>query len=139
MNQTEIKANDKIPAFDQTASTSTGSYFKPAADIYEDSEKVLLTLDIPGVQNDDLDIKVQNNLLRLTGVVNKKKTAKTLIEEYRIGDYYREFALSDMIDLENIKASLLNGVLQLTLPKLETVKPKKIWHLSSKLLIGRKI
>ena len=126
MSHHEIQAKDKAPAFDHAESAGKGTYYKPLTDIFEDGEKVVLTMDMPGVQNSDLEIKIQDNLMRLTGKVNRKNMAKTLLEEYQIGDYYSEFTLSNNVDQQNISASLTNGVLKLIIPKMESAKPRRI-------------
>lgn len=106
--------------------TKEGLYFTPSVDIYENEEAIILTADMPGVNNESVDIHLEDSTLRIQGHVARGKIANPLVEEYRIGDYIRTFTLSNLIDQENIQASMKNGVLRLELPKSEAAKPRKI-------------
>ena len=102
--------------------------YTPPVDIFETPEEVTLTADMPGVGKDDLDIAVERDLLTIRGRVKTEppKDAELVYAEYRVGDYRRDFTLSDDIDREKISAEVKNGVLTLTLPKAERSKPRKI-------------
>lgn len=107
--------------------TQSGVLYSPAVDIYETEQAITLLADLPGVGKDELDIKVEDRQLILTGLVKASDSAhKTLYREYRVGGYTRTFQLGDTIDQSKIDASLKNGVLTLVLPKAEHLKPRKI-------------
>jgi HSP20 family protein len=97
--------------------TRPGLVFTPAADIFETEKEITLLADVPGVKARDLNIDLHENVLTLDGDV---------IREYRTGKYYRQFALSQLIDQAKIDADLKDGVLRLRLPKVEAAAPRKI-------------
>jgi len=102
------------------------STFLPATDIWETPEEITLRMDMPGVSKDNLEIKVEGDTLTVHGGVSLDQPGNILYAEQRVGDFHREFSLSDDIDREKINAALNAGVLTLTVAKAEKVKPKKI-------------
>lgn len=100
--------------------------FVPAADIWETDEAIVLKLDMPGVGPDDVEVNVQRGMLRIHGKVDTPQTETVLYAEQKIGDFEREFTLSDDLDAENIAAKMNAGVLTLTVGKAAKVKPRKI-------------
>lgn len=93
--------------------------FTPRTDIYETGESIILIADMPGVGEDSVEITLEKNVLSINGFVSEDQPegyAQTYAE-YRVGDYYRRFTLSNEIDQNNIEATVHDGVLQLTLPK----------------------
>lgn len=98
----------------------------PRVDIYESGESLYLVADMPGVDENTVSITLEKDLLTIEAQVNEKDSGQLTYGEYGIGDYYRTFNLSDEIDREKIEASTKNGVLQITLPKAEPHKTKKI-------------
>lgn len=106
-----------------------GKYVIPPVDITETEENFLLTADIPGVKKDDIEITIDNEMLELRGKVQKaadnlEKNIK--YAEYKEYDFYRQFNIGNNINSEKVEAKVENGVLSLTLPKKEELKPKKI-------------
>ena len=103
--------------------------FVPAVDIYEDVEKVVLKLEIPGVEEKDLDVRVENHTLTVKGERNFEKEEKEenfhRIER-RFGTFYRAFTLPSTVDTENVGASYNAGVLKLELKKKPEAQPKQI-------------
>jgi HSP20 family molecular chaperone IbpA len=102
--------------------------YTPVLDIYETENGLVLEADLPGVRPEDLQIRVQDNVLHLYGKVTwpLPAQARLLHEEVRPEDFYRSFILSEEVDTENITADFSDGVLQLTLPKAAKAKPRKI-------------
>lgn len=102
--------------------------YTPALDIYETLEGLVLEADLPGVQPNHLEIRVQDNVLHLYGKVTwpVSVNARLLHEEVREEDFYRSFILSDEVETEQITADFSEGVLKLTLPKAPKAKPRKI-------------
>jgi len=99
----------------------------PPVDIYETSDEVFLIADMPGVSKDKLRLNIENDELTISGIFEEPASeGEKLIKECLYGNYYRTFTLSDTIDQGRITAKLDNGVLTVTLPKHEKVKPKKI-------------
>ena len=101
----------------------------PAADIYETENDLVAKVDLPGVQEADIDIRVENNTLAIRG---ERKFEKEVNEdsylrvERAFGTFTRSFSLPNIVKVENIRASLQNGVLTLRMPKREEAKPKQI-------------
>ena len=101
----------------------------PAVDIYETEHELVVKADLPDVNSDDLDIRVENNILTIRG--ERKFESNTNEDNYlRIerayGSFSRSFALANSVKSEAIQADYHNGVLTLTLPKREEAKPKLI-------------
>jgi HSP20 family molecular chaperone IbpA len=93
--------------------------FAPPADVVEDHGGIKLMLDVPGATNEGLSINVEGGELDLSADTGIKRCDKTV-------RYKRTFQISDQVDVENIKAKLENGVLELTLPKHEHAKVHKV-------------
>jgi len=108
--------------------TKPGLVFNPAVDIFETERELTLLADLPGVKTKDLKIDLKDNVLTLTADETPLEGPgeKDVFREYRIGSYYRQFSLSDTIDQSKIEAVLNDGVLRLTLPKVEAATPRKI-------------
>jgi HSP20 family protein len=107
----------------------TTASFVPAVDIYEDSKKVVLKLEVPGMEVKDLDIRVENNTLTVRGERKLEKDEKEenfhRIER-RYGSFYRAFTLPSTVDTEKVQASYNAGVLKLELNKKPEAQPKQI-------------
>ena len=101
-------------------------YLTPAVDIYETDAGIAVVADVPGVTKDGLDIKVDNQVLTIRGVVSRTLRDNAHWREFDLLNYYRQFTLSDAVDVEKISAELRHGVLTLQLPKAEKAKPKQI-------------
>ncbi|MGA3047671.1 MAG: Hsp20/alpha crystallin family protein [Terracidiphilus sp.] len=107
----------------------TTASFVPAVDIYEDPKKVVLKLEVPGIEEKDLDVRVENNTLTVKGERKFEKEEKEenfhRIER-RYGSFYRAFTLPSTVDTEHIGASYNAGVLKLELSKKAEAQPKQI-------------
>ena len=109
--------------------TLTTAKFAPAVDIYEDSKKVVLKLEVPGVAEKDLDVRVENNTLTVKGERKFEKDEKEenfRRIERRYGSFYRAFTLPSTVDSEHINASYNSGVLVLELSKKTEAQPRQI-------------
>ncbi|HSM90271.1 MAG TPA: Hsp20/alpha crystallin family protein, partial [Desulfobacterales bacterium] len=97
-------------------------------DIFETDQAITLLADIPGVKPEKLNIDLRDNILTITGDVDRLQTAdeELLVMEYETGRYYRQFTLSEVIDQTKIDAKLNLGVLRLSLPKVAKAAPRKI-------------
>lgn len=102
--------------------------FTPAVDILETPESFLLVADMPGASAETIDVNFERGVLTLRARVAQRHTqiSRFVRREYAIGDYVREFRLSESIDASKIEATLANGVLHLTLPKADSVKSRRI-------------
>lgn len=108
--------------------TKPGLIFTPAVDIFETDKAITLLADLPGVKSNDLSIDLNDNVLTISGGTDvPDQTGEAVIfSEYDTGKYFRQFTLSEVIDQAKIDAKLTDGVLRLTLPKVEKVSPRKI-------------
>jgi len=124
----ELQVRGKHEVSGPAEQTKPGPVFIPAVDIYETENEVILMADLSGVTADNLSIDLRENTLTLSGEIAPFETAdeEDIAIEYEVGRYFRQFTISEVIDQEKIKADLKNGVLQLTLPKAEKTKPRKI-------------
>jgi HSP20 family protein len=102
--------------------------FLPTADIYETQGALTVILEMPGVEKDNVSVRVEDGLLHVDGRLDltKYQGLQPLYTEYNVGHYSRSFQLSSKIDQGKIEAALKDGVLSLTLPKVEEAKPRTI-------------
>jgi HSP20 family protein len=102
--------------------------FIPRVDVFENDDAVYLTIDMPGVGEDSVDLTLEKNILTINGEIEDilPEDYRLTHREYRVGDYIRTFALSDEVNRDQIEALMKNGVLRLTLPKAEEAKARKI-------------
>jgi HSP20 family molecular chaperone IbpA len=124
----EIKVKEKQEVTTPAEQTIPGLVFTPEVDIFETDQAITLLADIPGVKPEKLNIDLRDNILTITGDVDRLQTAdeELLVMEYETGRYYRQFTLSEVIDQTKIDANLNLGVLRLSLPKVAKVAPRKI-------------
>src|ERR1700740_2046461 len=110
----------------ETLSTAA---FVPAVDIYEDEHKIVLKLEVPGMKQEDLDIRLENSTLTVRGERKFEKEEKEenfhRIER-RYGSFYRAFTVPNTVNTENVKADYDAGVLRIQLEKRAEAKPKQI-------------
>ena len=124
----EIQVKPKQEVTSSAEQTRPGVVFTPSVDIFETDRELTLLADLPGVTAENLTIDLRENTLTLTGEVASPQAAseQNVLIEYETGKYYRQFSLSNVIDQSKINAELTDGVLRLTLPKVEEAKPRKI-------------
>jgi len=107
----------------------TTSSFSPAVDVYEDEHQVTLKIEVPGIDEKDIDVQIENNTLTVHGERKIEKEEKE--ENYRrvesqYGNFTRTFTLPQTVDTENVAATYDKGVLKIALPKKAEAKPKQI-------------
>src|SRR6202789_718045 len=107
----------------------TTSSFAPAVDVYEDDHQVTLKIEVPGIDEKDIDVRLENNTLTVHGERKIEKEEKE--ENYRrverqYGSFTRNFTLPPTVDAEKVSANYDKGVLNITLPKKAEAKPKQI-------------
>jgi len=124
--QIRSQENESQPV--QTERMKARVTFMPRTDIAETPEALVLVADLPGVQNDKIEIHVENDVLTITGHVEPEvfEGFQAALIEYEVGDYERSFVLSEAVDSARIEAVMKDGVLTVTLPKAERVKTRKI-------------
>lgn len=124
----ELKIKEKQEVSTPAEQTRPGLVFTPSVDIFETDKELVLLADMPGVKADGLSIDLRDDTLTLTGDVQPEQQSgeSEIFIEYEVGKYYRQFSLSEIIDQSRIDARLKDGVLRLTLPKVEKATPRKI-------------
>jgi HSP20 family protein len=117
----------------RTSEESNLTAWAPAVDIYETENELVVKADVPDVNPEDLDIRVENNILTIRGERKFETQGHEKVNEnnyLRIerayGSFSRSFSLASSVNSEAIKADYHNGVLTLSLPKREEAKPKQI-------------
>ena len=114
--------------FDRSQESNLTSW-APAVDIFENEHELVVKADLPDVKAEDLDIRVENNILTIRGErkFEKKVDEKNYLRvERSYGSFARSFSLANTVNSEAIKADYKDGVLTLTIPKREEAKPKQI-------------
>jgi HSP20 family protein len=131
-----VTLREKMNRLFEDAVTSRGeekdliaSTWTPAVDIYETENDLILSAEIPGIDEKDVEIKVEDNTLSIKG--ERKFEKETKEENYHriersYGSFYRSFTLPNYIDQDKIQAVHENGVLKITMPKKTELKPRKV-------------
>ena len=115
--------------FERDSEESNLTTWAPAVDIYETEHELVVKADLPDIKPEELDIRVENNILTIRG---ERKFEKKVNEENYLrversyGSFSRSFSLANTVNPEGIKADYQNGVLTLNIPKREEAKPKQI-------------
>eukprot|EP00126_Sphaerothecum_destruens_P001495 Sdes_comp14872_c0_seq1m3606 len=110
------------------------SEFKPQCDIKESDKDIVITANLPGVDKKDLNVEVHNGVLTISGEMGESRESSSAEGaehkwhrvERHYGSYRRQFAVPDSVKPTDITAKYENGVLNVTVPKSESLKPKKV-------------
>jgi HSP20 family protein len=102
--------------------------FVPTADIYETQDSLIVYLEMPGVDKTQVSIRVEDGVLHVEGQLDfeRYEGLHPLYTEYNVGHYSRKFRLPNQIEIAKIAAEMKEGVLMVTLPKVEQAKPRTI-------------
>lgn len=123
------RMNSLFRGLDEENNPMTAASFVPAVDIYEDKDKVQLKLEVPGIDQKDLHVSVEDNTLTVQGerkFENDEKQENFHRIERSYGSFYRAFSLPPTVDADNIAADYKAGVLKLELKKKPEAQPKQI-------------
>jgi HSP20 family protein len=116
-------------SFDRSSDEANLTTWAPAVDIFETEQNLVVKADLPDIKPEELDIRVENNILTIRG---ERKFEKKVNEnnylrvERSYGSFSRSFSLSNTVNTESIQADYKNGVLTLSIAKREEAKPKQI-------------
>jgi len=109
---------------------SEPSMWEPEVDISEDKDNLIVQVDLPGMEKDDIRVRVHDGMLTIAGERKLDREEKDGQSYYRrertFGSFTRTFTLPTTVDGQKIKAAYKNGVLTIDLPKVEAAKPKEI-------------
>lgn len=123
-----LEVQQKKELVEKEEKTVPTRYYVPYTDIFETPSALTVVMEMPGVEKENVDIRVEHNVLAVEGRIDFANYAdmQPLYSEYNVGYYDRRFSLSSKIDQEKIAAEITDGVLTITLPKAEEAKPRKI-------------
>jgi HSP20 family protein len=129
--QTAALTTEKAGSPDKTgkkplATRDDAVYIAPPVDIFENEDSLIVVADLPGVDRDGVDIRVDDDILTIRGNAKYAQQANVLRQEFTLENYYRQFQLSDEVDQTKIAAESKNGVLTIMMPKAEKSKPRQI-------------
>jgi HSP20 family protein len=120
--------SDQVAGLGSEENLTAGS-FVPPVDVYEDEHTIQLKMEVPGVEEKDIDIRLENNLLTVRGERKFEKEEKEenfhRIER-RYGSFTRSFSLPNTVSTEDVNADYVNGILKIKLAKRAEAKPKQI-------------
>jgi len=129
-----VAMNDRLnrslndPSYTQHAEDAFGAW-APPVDIFEKQDRLVIRAEIPGVATKDVDVRIENGVLTLRGE-RKQETEVTEENAHRMervyGAFTRSFSLPTTVDATKVMATYKDGVLEVTVPKVETAKPKRI-------------
>ena len=124
----ELQVQQKREVEKKPETTIPVRKYLPITDIFETDQALTVVLEVPGVDKDGVDLRVENDVLSIEGRVDfsKYQGLQPLYIEYNVGNYSRSFQLSSKIDQHGITAELKDGVMTLVLPKAENAKPRRI-------------
>lgn len=105
---------------------SSEKYIKPAVNIVETEEGLILTADIPGASKESLDISVEKGILTISAAVTRDMPGQPVYTEFELANYYRQFSIPETLDQQRARADFTNGILTLQIPKAEAAKPRRI-------------
>jgi len=123
-----LQVQEKKELVSKGEKTAPARYYVPSTDIYETDEALHVVMEVPGVDRKDIDIKIEEDALKVEARIDPSKYEgmEPLYTEYNIGHFARSFALSHKIDQQQIAATLADGILTLTLKKVQQVQPRRI-------------
>jgi HSP20 family protein len=124
----ELEVQEKKELVSKEENTVPSRYYLPNTDIYETDETLTVVMEIPGVEKKDVDVHLENDVLRIEGRLDfgKYEGLEPLYTEYNVGHFARAFTLSSKIDQQQITAKVEDGVLTLTLKKAREATPRRI-------------
>jgi HSP20 family protein len=124
----ELQVQQKRELETKEETTIPTTTYLPTADIFETQDALRVILEMPGVEKTNIDVTVEEGVLNVRGRLDfsKYNNLQPLYTEYNVGHYARSFRLSSKIDVSKIGAELADGVLTLTLPKVQEARPRTI-------------
>ena len=128
MTPQDLQVQEKKELEPKEEKTEVGRYYMPYTDIHESTEAIIVTMEMPGVEKKNVDIKLEKNVLTITGRIelSKYEGLEPIYTEYNVGNYTRSFTVSSEIDREGISARIADGVLAVELPKRKEAVARQI-------------
>jgi HSP20 family protein len=128
VTQQELQVQQKREVEKKQEGTVPARTYLPVTDIFETEQALTVVMEMPGVDKQNVEVTVENDVLSVIGRVDfgKYEGLQPVYTEYNVGNYARSFQLSSKIDQGKISGDLNDGVMTLVLPKAEEAKPRKI-------------
>ncbi len=128
MAEREMEVQEKQELETSEERTEAARYFRPYTDIHESTDTITVTMDMPGVDKKDVDVKLEKDVLTITGHVDLTgyEGLEPVYTEYNVGNYVRSFTISNEVDRDAISAKIDNGVLTVSLPKVKEAAARRI-------------
>ena len=123
-----LQPQEKKELVSKGEKTVPARYYVPSTDIFETADALQLVLEVPGVGRDDVEIRLEEDVLRIEARIDtaKYEGMEPLYTEYGVGHFARSFTLSQRIDQQQISGQLSDGVLTVTLKKVPEAQPRRI-------------
>jgi HSP20 family protein len=126
MSQVQNRTNNQVQT-ETEGHTPRRPVLRPVSNIIEEDGKVVLRLEMPGVDKDNVDVRIEDDHLVVEGQrPDEEVNGSYVVRERRHGDYFHRFTLDDTVDREKVDAKMEHGVLTVTLNLKESVKPRKV-------------
>ena len=124
----EVAPREKRELTQTEERTEVGKFFSPYTDIHETERAVIVSMEVPGVDKDSIDIRLDKGVLTVKGTVDgaKYESLRPIYSEYNVGNFVRTFAVSTKIDGSGISATVADGVLTVELPKAKEALARRI-------------
>lgn len=128
MSNQSLEVQQKKELVTKGEKTVPARYYVPSTDIYETDDALQVVMEVPGVDRKNIDVKLENDELHVEARIDSANYdgLDPLYTEYNVGHFARSFSLSQHIDQNNIAANLSDGVLTLTLKKVQQAQPRRI-------------
>lgn len=124
----EVTPREKRELKEPQERTEAGRFFSPYADIHETDRAVVVSLEVPGVDRNAIDIQLEKGVLTVKGTIDatKYESLRPIYSEYNVGNFVRTFTVSPKIDSSGIAATVADGVLTIELPKAKEAMARRI-------------
>jgi HSP20 family protein len=124
----EVAPREKRELDQAQERTEAGRFFSPYSDIHETDRAVIVSMEVPGVGKDAIDIQLDKGVLTVKGTVDATKydSLRPIYSEYNVGNFVRTFSVSPKIDASGISATVTDGVLSIELPKAKEALARRI-------------
>jgi len=124
----ELQVQQKREVEKKTEATTPARVFLPVTDIFETPEALTVILEMPGVDRNSLEARVEDDVVTIEGRIDFSKYdgMQPVYTEYIVGHYARSFEISNKIDQSKISAQMKDGVVTIVLPKAEQAKTRRI-------------
>jgi HSP20 family molecular chaperone IbpA len=124
----EVAAREKRELAQTQERTEAGKFFSPYTDIHETERAVVVSMEMPGVDKDSIDIRLDKGVLTVRGTIDSTRyeALRPIYSEFNVGNFVRTFTVSTKIDGAAISAAVVDGVLTIELPKAAEAAAKRI-------------